>query len=140
MSNVQTRNIKSRLVYFRPKTLFLIDAIGALLTATLLGLLLPNLKPLFGMPTATLYLLAGIAIAFFIYSISCYFLVKENRKQWLRIISIFNFSYCVLSIACLIYFYSQLTTMDMLYFIGEIIIVAILASIEWLTASDQTIS
>jgi hypothetical protein len=47
-----------------PKKLFLIDGLGALLSAILLGVVLVQLEYLFGIPKSTLYFLASLPCLF----------------------------------------------------------------------------
>jgi hypothetical protein len=53
-----------------PKNLFLLDSLGALLSAILLGVILVSFENAFGMPQKTLYTLSYTAIIFSIYSLS----------------------------------------------------------------------
>lgn len=52
--------------------LFLIDGIGALITALLLSQVLARYESVFGMPASLLYVLAGVAACFAVYSLTCY--------------------------------------------------------------------
>ena len=47
-----------------PKKLFLIDGLGAMLSAFLLGIVLVELETIFGIPTSVLYWLASFPIFF----------------------------------------------------------------------------
>jgi hypothetical protein len=80
------------------KNIFLIDGMGAVLTALLLSQLLARLVPVFGMPSAILYPLAAIAACFAIYSLLCHLLVKKNWKPFLRGIAVANTLYCLTDI------------------------------------------
>jgi hypothetical protein len=117
-----------------PKKLFLIDAIGALVSAIFLGVVLVNLQAYIGMPHDVLYLLAFLPVLFFIYSISCYSFIKNNWKPYLRIIAVVNILYCILSISMIIIHASSLTILGYVYFIVEVIIVGVLAVVEYRTA------
>jgi len=61
-----------RAIERKPKTLFLVDGIGALLTALLLFAVLRPFHELFGMPQITVTYLSIIAAIFCLYSMSCY--------------------------------------------------------------------
>lgn len=115
----------------KPKTIFLIDAIGALTTALLLFFLLRPLHSYFGMRTCILTSLSLIACFFFVFSILCFFLLKKNWKSFLKIISIANLLYCCLTLVLVIYFFPALTLLGVLYFIGEMIIICGLVLLEW---------
>lgn len=119
-----------------PKKLFLIDAIGALVSAIFLGVVLVNLKEYIGMPQDVLYLLAFLPVLFFIYSTSCYSFIKNNWKPYLRIIAVINMLYCLLSISMIIIHATALTILGYAYFIVEAIIVGVLAVVEYRTAAQ----
>jgi uncharacterized membrane protein YsdA (DUF1294 family) len=110
--------------------IFLIDGIGALVSAILLGIVLVALEPYIGMPPKVLYVLALLAGAFAVYSLTCHIRVKTNRGRYLRIIAIVNLLYCCLTLGLVFYFREQVTIWGWLYFVGEIIIVSTLARME----------
>ena len=114
-----------------PKKLFLIDGAGALTSAFFLGIILVHFNSLFGMPVPVLYILALLACVFAVYSLSCFFLLKRNWRTFLLPIAIINALYCCLTLALVIYFFSQLTTLGILYFVGEILIIIGLVSVEF---------
>lgn len=115
----------------KPRTLFFIDSLGALLTALLLFLVLRNFNDYFGIPKTVVTYLSAIALCFCIYSTVCYFFIKGNWKPFLIGISIANLLYCILSIIVIIFHYSQLTTIGKSYFFVEIIIICTLVYIEF---------
>lgn len=120
-----------------PQKLFLVDGLGALLSAFMLGVVLVHFKSVFGMPATTLYLLAFIPCIFVLYDVVCYLKVRENKRLFLKGIAVANLSYCLLSIVMLIYHYEQLTYLGILYFIGELIIVVLLANLQLRIASNK---
>ena len=77
----------------KPKILFLIDGLGALLTAFFLFVILRTFNEYFGMLQTTLTYLSLIAVIFCLYSITCFFLLSDNWKPFLRVISIANLLY-----------------------------------------------
>ena len=113
-----------------PKKLFLLDGLGACLTAFLLGIVLTAFNEYFGMPQKTLNILALIALAFAAYSISCYFFIGSNWRLFLKIIAAANLLYCCLTTALVIYFYPQLTILGVSYFLLEIVVVCGLVFVE----------
>lgn len=113
-----------------PKTLFLVDSIGAILTAFFLFVVLINFNEYFGMPLTILTYLSVIAALFCIYSTSCFFFLKENWVPFIRTISIANLLYCILTIGLVIVHYPIITTICTVYFLVEIIIICGLAYIE----------
>lgn len=118
---------------FDPKRLFLLDGIGALITATLLIVLLSNFESTFGVPPTLLNALAGIAIVFGIYSLTCYFKLRDHWQPFLRAIAIGNLSYCVLTVFLLVVFGHEITVFGVAYFLAEILIILLLAASELVT-------
>lgn len=114
----------------KPKTIFLIDGIGAFVTAFFLFFVLRNYNAYFGLPKTTLSYLSIIAMLFSIYSISCLYLANKKWKAFLKAISIANLLYCGLTTYLLIYYYKQITLLGLSYFILEISIILVLAFIE----------
>lgn len=113
-----------------PKSIFLLDGLGALVSAIMLGLVLPMLQHLIGMPTNILYYLAMAAVAFAIYSFSCSIIVPKKWRTFLKIIAYVNLTYCIVSILLVFNFYSQLTKLGIAYFTIEKIIVIYIAMLE----------
>jgi hypothetical protein len=117
-----------------PSLLFLTDAIGAFTTSFLLFVVLRNFDTYFSMPDATLKVLAAIAAAFFIYSISCFFFLKKNWTVFILIIMILNMLYCLSTLGILMLHYASLTIFDLVHFLGEIMIISTLVIIEFRTS------
>jgi len=117
------------------KQLFLIDGLGALLSAFLLGVVLVKLERFFGIPANVLYLLAAIPCFFAVYDFYCYHKVNKNSGLYLKGIAIMNILYCCLSIGFAIYHYKSITYLGYIYIINEIIIVLTIAKIELKVAS-----
>lgn len=113
-----------------PKQLFLLDSIGALVTTILLSLVLANLESTFGMPQKTLYILSIPAAIYFLYSLLCYVRLTKNWRPYLQIIATANTFYCTLSLGMMYFNFDKLTTLGVVFFVGEIIIIMILVAIE----------
>ena len=120
----------------KPKTIFLIDGLGAILSAFMLGVVLVHFQNLIGMPERTLYLLAFLPCLFMIYSFSCFFFLKGNWSPYLKFIALLNFFYCILSIGMMIKHSSSLTILGYIYFVIEIIVVLIVASVEYWASKE----
>jgi len=114
----------------KPKTLFLIDSLGAMLTALFLFAVLRNFNNYFGMPKPILTYLSAIAACFSVFSAFCFLFLQKSWVLFIKVISFANLLYCILIMVLLIMYYSQLTIIGMVYFIIEIIIIGSLASIE----------
>lgn len=117
------------------KKIFLIDSLGALLSAFLLGVVLVKFEIAFGMPSDVLYFLAALACVLAAYSYLSYLFVKENWKIFLKIIGVANVVYTFITLILVLYFYTEITILGLLYFLAEICIIVILAKIEIKKAS-----
>ena len=117
-------------VYLNPKKLFLIDAMGALLSAFLLGVVLVKFKNLFGVPVSVLYLLTLFPVIFAVYDILCYLKTKNNLKLFLKTIAYLNILYCFVSIVILLNRYKQVTFLGYSYFLVEFLIILTLANFQ----------
>lgn len=123
------RKLANRLAS-QPKTIFLIDGIGAAVSAFFLGIVLTAFEPFFGMPKWILVPLSLIAATFAVYSFSCYFFASRRWSQLLFIISLLNFTYCFVTAGFLIQSFRQLSNIGQAYFTLEIFIILTLAVIE----------
>lgn len=118
------------------KKLFLLDGVGAIVSAILLGIVLVELEAHFGIPKATLYFLAILPCFFAIYDFYCYFRIDKNLGKFLKGIAIVNLIYCCLSLGLAFYHQEKLTYLGWIYIILEIIIVVILAIFELRVANN----
>ena len=114
----------------RPKRLFLIDGLGALVSAFLLGIVLVRFERLFGIPSGTLYFLAIWPGLFAMYDFYCYNAGKYKLGHLLQGISIMNFLYCGLSIGLALYHIKTIRGLGWLYILIEVLMVITLAMIE----------
>ena len=119
------------------KRLFLMDALGAVVSAFFLGVVLVRFNELVGMPVYILKILAVIPCFFIVYSFCCYFFLKSNWRPFLKVIAIANSMYCLTTICLVIYHYLDLTPLGISYFVVEIIVIGVLVSIELRTASKR---
>lgn len=131
--------IKSTINYFsaKPGTLFLIDSAGAALTTFFLFFVLRNYYDYFGMPVNILIYLSVIGLVYCAYSISCYFLIKDGWRPFLRIIAIGNFFYCILTLTLLCIYYKDLTPLGLTYFLAEILLIVLLVYIELKVSNNE---
>jgi hypothetical protein len=81
-----------------PKRLFLMDGLGGMISALLLGVVLARFETTFGMPRKVLYLLSCLACVYAAYSFLNYWRMKENWKPYMQGIAIANSLYCCLTI------------------------------------------
>lgn len=122
-----------------PKLLFLIDGVGALLSAFLLGVVLASAETIFGMPGKTLYFLAALACLFAFYSFWNHARFKENWRPQLRGIAISNLLYCGLTAVLVIFFRQELTKWGLTYFLLEMVVVLCLVAIEFKTLIQRSV-
>lgn len=108
---------------FSPERIFLVDGLGAALTATMLGVVLPAFVGFFGMPTTVLYPLTGVAACYAIYSFSCHFLKPQRWQLFLRGIASLNLIYCCVSLALMVIFWDSLSVWGVAYFASEKLII-----------------
>jgi hypothetical protein len=118
----------------RVKQLLRLDAFGALLSAFFLGVCLVHFQPLVGIPTSALYLLAIFPVIFACYDVYYLLLKQTQLAKGLKGIAIANIAYCVFSIVVSFKHFNDITILGWGYMIIEVIIVLILAIIEFRTA------
>lgn len=118
-----------------PKQLFLIDGLGALVSAFFLGVVLVQLESIFGIPKNTLYFLAFLPCLFAMYDFYCYLRVQENFSFFIKTIALINLMYCFISIGLAFYHYQKITYLGWGYVLVEILIVVFIAYAELTTAA-----
>lgn len=112
------------------RTVFLLDGIGAALSALSTGIVLPNFSNQLGIPPKTLYLLTTFPLLYFFFSLSCYFLVQEIRKWMLGAILLGNGLYCIISVGIIV-FSPNMNTYGTLVLTLEILVVIVVMWIEF---------
>jgi hypothetical protein len=118
-----------------PRRLLFIDAVGAMVTASITALVLAAERVPTGLPPNLLYVLAGVAALFAAISMSGV-LFSPRPQHFLRLIAIANLSYCGATvIICAIHF-GSLTIWGGIYFPIEVVIVVALATWEWKVAAN----
>ncbi len=118
-----------------PKKLFLMDALGAAVSAISLGVVLVKLERVFGIPPNTLFILATFPILFILYDLFCLTKNKNDVRLFLKGIAIANILYCCLSIVMALYHFKIITIFGYLYILIEVIITFTLAVFEYKVAS-----
>jgi hypothetical protein len=117
-----------------PKRLFLLDGLGAFVTAMLLAGILIPFQDFFGMPLLALEILLLFALVFACYSFSCFFFLKKNWQVFLRIIATANGLYCCLTAFFVICYFERLTVLGLCYFLVEMVVILSLVFLEMKTA------
>ncbi|HRI28449.1 MAG TPA: hypothetical protein PK239_15125 [Chitinophagales bacterium] len=118
----------------KPKTLFLIDGIGATLTALFLFVVLRTFYLYFGISPNVLLYLSLIALVFALYSFTCFRHMPNHWQPYLKAIAFANLLYCLLTAGLITYYYHQLTILGLAYFCAEILVICALAFVELYTA------
>lgn len=118
-------------LYLNPKRLFLIDSIGALITAFFLFVIMRN----FGMPNPVLTHLSIAAVGLSVYSLACFFILRGNWSPFLMALGIANLLYCSWTTILIILHFDLLTGFNFIYFFGEIVLISGLVYLEFKAAS-----
>ncbi len=113
-----------------PKQLFLMDGLGAVLAAFGAGCILASFETYFGMPKSVLYPFTAIACLYALYSLSCYFRLKQNWKPYLLAIIIANIVLLAGIIGFVSYHAQSLTSLGWTYYTLEIIVTIAVIVIE----------
>jgi len=118
-----------------PKAIFLVDAIGALLTGSLLIGIPAIFSDGFGIPGNIIYALSAVAGIFAVYSFCCFYFWPGNWQPYLKTIAVANLVYCCSTLALVIYFYQRLTVIGWIYFLSEVLLMIGLIYIEMKAAA-----
>jgi len=131
--------MKKLLNYFseKQKTLFLVDSLGALMTAISLFVIVRPLNAYFGMPKEVLTYLSALAVLFCMYSGACFLFLNKGMKPFIRLIGMANLLYCALTMGLLIKYYPLLTLLGITYFFIEIVIICGLSIVELSVAARR---
>lgn len=119
--------------YFQqqPKKIFLLDGLGAMLSAALLYfLLIPNAVWI-GLSETQIHALAIGAVCLVGYDLFARAVFTTERKWTLSLIALLNTIYCIITSGVLIVNYSSITLLGWVYFLGEMVIVGVLIYLEW---------
>lgn len=113
-----------------PKRLFIVDGIGAIVSAIMLGIVLVRLESYIGIPSTTLYILAIIPIFFLFYDFISYRSEDAYIGRRLQGIAIMNLLYCFLSIGFTYYHRESITSLGLVYVVIEILIILYIVVLE----------
>ncbi len=113
----------------------MIDGLGALLSASILGIVLLRFEGVFGMPVPAIWFLFVTACALAIFSLTCCLFVQKGSRSYLRIIAFTNLEYGCITTGLVLYYFTELTGLGLLYFLLEVAVIATLAIIELKSAS-----
>jgi hypothetical protein len=116
-------------VMLTPKNIFLVDAAGALSSAAIIGLVLPNFYSEIGLPIQILYLLAALAFVYSVFSFTC-FSLQQPKRALLLTIMLANLLYCVLTALIVVRHFHDMGNWGIFYFATEILIILLLVTVE----------
>lgn len=122
----------------QPRKIFLIDGIGAAISAFFLGIVLTTFQKHIGMPKWILMILSLIALLFAAYSLNCFFWAKQNHRFFLRIIACSNLLYCLITAGMIAIFQNQLTIFGWCYFLAEMALILGLVFLEFRVLKQKT--
>ena len=92
-----------------------------------------------GLSRKVLWLLAAIPVAFVGYDVFCLLTPRGDNPRALGPIARMNLGYCALSVGAMFYHAQQLTLGGWLYLLGEILVVLLLAAVQWRTAHEPIV-
>ena len=121
-----------------PQKLFLMDAIGALVSFVMLGFVLVTLQNHIGMPIPVLQYLAIAAFIFSLFSIANYYFPSVYSKKNLRVIAILNAVYALVTAILIITHWTDIKPLGLMYFSAEITILIFLARLELKVANSSS--
>ena len=111
-------------------TIFLWDGLGALVSALLLGLVLPAIHPLIGMPVPILSLLSALALLYAVYDFCCLRWVDKYDPKWLGFVIFANLFHVIVTMRYLWIYASEIKPLGFTYFVGEILVVLVIVLYE----------
>jgi len=95
-----------------------------------LAVVLARFEIAFGMPEDVLFVLAGTACLFALYSLGCYFFLSRNLSVFLKGIAVANTLYCCTTLLLIFVHYQNLTALGLGYFLLEIMVIGCLVTLE----------
>ncbi len=110
--------------------LLLVDAIGAILSATCLFFAFLQWDNVFGIPLNILWILGLLAAVFALYSLVCYYFAGQDWRMYLWLIMIANAVYGFLTLSIVLLFFSTLTFLGLSYFCLELVVLSLLIYVE----------
>lgn len=113
-----------------PKKLMLIDGLGAVLSAFMLGFVLIQCNSFIGMPEHLLRGLSILASIYAIYSLYCYSQISQLRPIHFRLIAAANLFHSIFTLVLVIVNFHILATLGLIYFFVEILILCFIVFLE----------
>jgi hypothetical protein len=120
----------------QPHRIFLFDGIGAILSIVA-ALTATQFEHYLGIPSSVLSPLAIVGGCFALFSFTCYFTKVKNWRLYLKNLAVLNLLYCILIAGIIYYFFTKMSLLGVLFFVGEISIIVVLAIFELKTALNE---
>ena len=121
-----------------PSRLFLLDGIGAILSAALLLLLHFVFQVTNGLPPLIVYALVAAALFLSAYSLTCSWLLRRCHARYLRVIALLNGTYLLTVCILLVLYCSRLHPILIICYILESVVLGFLIYLE-LKVTNQLI-
>lgn len=112
------------------RNIFLLDGVGALLSAGFTGLILIRYSLFLGLSVSLLQSLSLVALGFAAYSLTCYFFVTKTKLWMLAAIMLANLSYGLISLL-IILTKDFITWRGKLVLVSEIVVVLLVVFLEF---------
>jgi hypothetical protein len=113
-----------------PRKIFMIDATGAIISALSLYVLILPLNSYFGVPLSIVWILGGVSLAFFLFSLFCVLTTGKQDTLKLRIVITANMLYGVLTALLVLLNKYSITGLGVAYFIAEYSVIIALVLLE----------
>ena len=114
-----------------PRRLLALDAVGALFTAILLGLVLVRFSAAFGVSERTFHFLAGFAAAICIHSLALALLDPPEWVARVKAMAVINLAYAGVVLDVVVTRLGAITLLGAAYFVGEALVIGAIAAYEW---------
>ncbi len=112
------------------RQVFLVDGLGGVLTATLLGLVLPMFHEHIGLGPWTLRWLGFAGALYAVFSLSTYLRSPPRIAPYLRFIVLANLAYCLTIAFVLTANRAEVTVLGFVYFAVEVGVILTLVGLE----------
>lgn len=114
-----------------PRKVFFIDAIGAIISALSLYVLVLPLNVYFGVPEQIILILGSVSAMFIGFSGLCMHFARNHDVIKLKIIIMGNLFYGVLTAALIARNLTEVTGLGIAYFVAEYSVIIALVMLEW---------
>lgn len=118
-------------LHAQPRNIFLIDGLGAALSALFLLGILAQVPEYIGLSKHILLTLGGVACLLCTYSFACFLFLAKKWRVLLGVTIVANTLYAALTLSLLLYFGQMISFLGMYYFISELIVLGIIIKLEY---------